>query len=99
MVMREQAFGEVFRAAADHREVNHLLQKVRAHSTVRRCEFARTLVYVPDPIILTLLVAGFPFKPIDKVPFTPPFWVGVKVTLIVQLAPAESDVRQLFAWV
>jgi hypothetical protein len=43
MVMREQAFGEVFRAAADHREVNHLLQKVRAHSTVRPCEFVRTL--------------------------------------------------------
>ena len=40
-----------------------------------------------------------PFNAIDKVPLTRPTAIGLKVTLIVQLAPGASEVPQLFVCV
>jgi hypothetical protein len=36
------------------------------------------------------------FNPISNFPETVPGWVGVKVTLTVQLAPGASEAPQLF---
>ena len=52
------------------------------------------------PVPLNETVCGLPFalSAIETVPVTVPFTAGVKVTEIVQLAPAASGDAQLFVW-
>lgn len=45
--------------------------------------------------MLTIPCGAAPFNAIDSVPFTSPVAMGVKVTLIVQLAPGASELPQL----
>ncbi len=52
----------------------------------------------PVPLRLTAAGAGLLLLDNDNDPARAPTAVGVKTTLIVQLAPAASDVPQLFVW-
>jgi len=49
---------------------------------------------MPLPLSFTFTVSGLPFNPIDKVPLTVPVFVGVKVTLTVQLAPGATKLHR-----
>ena len=55
--------------------------------------------YCPWPDKFTITCEAFPFNAMDRVPFTSPVAVGLKVTLMVQLAPGASVLPQLFVCV
>jgi hypothetical protein len=52
------------------------------------------------PIPFRLTVCGLPgaLSVIDNVPIRLPIFVGLKITLIVQLAPAATLESQVFVW-
>ena len=54
---------------------------------------------MPLPLSFTFTVSGLPFHPIDKVPLTAPVFMGVKVTLAVQLAPGATEAPQVLVCV
>ncbi len=53
---------------------------------------------IPVPLRLTLCGLFGALSVIDSVPVRVPVTVGVKVTLIVQLAPAATEVPHVFVW-
>ena len=58
-----------------------------------------TRAYLPEPTSLTSATNALPLRAIESLPVTFPCCVGVKVTLIVQLAPGATEVPQLLVWV
>ncbi len=52
----------------------------------------------PVPVRLTLCGLPAALSVIDSVPVRVPVAVGVKVTLMVQLAPAATEAPQVFVW-
>ncbi len=53
---------------------------------------------IPVPLRLTLCGLFGALSVIDTVPVRVPVAVGVKVTLMVQLAPATTEAPQVFVW-
>ncbi len=53
---------------------------------------------IPVPLRLTLCGLPAALSVIDSVPVRVPVAVGVKVTLMVQLAPAATEAPQVFVW-
>ena len=52
-------------------------------------------VYWPEPVRDDSTLAAFPFRAMESLPCTDPFWVGVKLTVTVQLKPGARDLPQL----
>ncbi len=59
---------------------------------------AGAVAATPVPVRLTLCGLPAALSVIDTVPVRVPVAVGVKVTLMVQLAPATTEAPQVFVW-